>query len=132
MNARVLLAVVLCTIATAATAGPKWASQSVKTVRILDGKHELVRAITDRAELEAFGAWFERAPQVEGTTEVGHWTHFLDIGAPEGRRWVYDAATGDFMPLSMKRGPVYRLQPEDQARLAALLSAGSAPPADPR
>lgn len=46
---------------------------------------------------------------------------------PGGGRWLYDATSGDVTALSMKRTPVYRLQPEDQARFAGLLTGGTPP-----
>lgn len=129
MNARSLMAILACAVAVPAVAGPRWAAGAVKEVRVLGDDLEVVRILSDRAELDAFAAWFHRAREVEAAPPGRAWTHKLDIDAPRGGRWLYDAGTGEFTVLAMKRAPVYRLEPEDRARFAALLTGGAPPSA---
>lgn len=65
MNARSLMAILACAVAVPAVAGPRWAAGAVKEVRVLGDDLEVVRILGDRAELDAFAAWFHRAREVE-------------------------------------------------------------------
>lgn len=123
MNASTLVAPVAPETATPSSAGPAWAARTLNEVRILDADLKVVRSIGRRAELEAFASWCRRAPEVSEPTS-GFWTHWIDLDVAGGGRWVYDATSGH-LSSRVAAAPVYRLQREDRARLAALLVTGS-------
>lgn len=122
--ALVCLAVAVSVVASRHRA-PAWTSERLNEVRLLDEHFKVVRVVTDRAELDAFAACFHRSDEVAPSSSGRSWTHELDIDAPGGGRWLYDAISGEFTVLSTKRAPVYRLKPEDHAQVAEMVGAGA-------
>jgi hypothetical protein len=120
LKVRTLFIVVTASLATRAAAGPSWAPGEIKSVRVLDTDFAVVRVVTERSELDALGSWLARAEAVERRTGK-RWTHKLDIDAPRGGRWLYDAAAGEFTVLSAKKTAVYRLALPEKSRMDALL-----------
>lgn len=105
-----------------------WQPRALHSVRMLRKDLTIVRVVERQADLDALTACLSRARSVPGR-HLDRWTNWLDLdcrsdGRSTGRRYAYDAPSGEFALLTYQMRPVYRLEGADRACVETLLLPG--------